>query len=461
MEVTSPTFPVEASATLRQHRPIRVASVASILSGTIGIAMTFDADLRATTNDAHSGAPLRRDQRTTTLPSTADVVVIGGGIVGTSTALALARAGLRPVIVELGDSLANLTTANASANVRADYASRAEVALINDGLAFYDDFAARTGLAVHDADIDFERHGGMFATTEPDGIVRLAALVERQRALGVVNASVLSGDDARRDHPWLAPTVTAAMMRPHDGWPSAVRATELMARASGAPICLETAVDDFIVQAGRLTGLRTSRGIISTGRAVVATGPFVATLIRGALPIRLVRRHRLTVGSHPAIPRGAPLTVDLDFGAYWRPQMDAAILAWPRDFSAGPPLSPVPIDPSFPDAILRDPDGVQRISPFWRTIAAELPLDGWDLAAGQFDVTPDNGPIIDELEDRRGIWINAGYSGQGLIASPAGAQLLADLITGTRHPADNPFRRSRFPADAALRSAGGSRPVRA
>lgn len=304
MLIASPTFPVEASATLREHPPNHAASVASILPGTIGIAMTFDADLRATTDDAHSGAPLRRDQRTTTLPPTADVVVIGGGIVGISTAFALARAGLRPIIVELGDSLANLTTANASANVRAEYASRAEVELINDGLAFYGDFPAQTGLAVHDADIDFELHGGMFATTEPDGTARLAALVERQRHLGVIGASVLSGDDARRDYPWLATEVTAAMIRPHDGWPSAIRATESMARASGATICLDTAVDDFIVQDGRLTGIRTSRGIISTGRAVVATGPFVATLIRALLPIRLVRRHRLTLGSHPAIPRG-------------------------------------------------------------------------------------------------------------------------------------------------------------
>ncbi len=122
----------------------------------------------------------------------------------------------------------------------------------------------------------------------------------------------------------------------------------------------------------------------------------------------------------------------------------------------------MPIDPSFPDSILRDPNGVQRISPFWRTAAAELPRDRWELAAGQFDVTPDNGPLIDELDDRRGVWINAGYSGQGLIASPAGAHLLADLITGARRADDNPFRLSRFPADApATPSLDVSRPVRA
>ncbi len=423
--------------------------------------MMFDDDHRATSNEATSGTRLRRDLRTTTLPRSADVVVIGGGIVGTATAFALARAGRRPVIIELGDSLANLTTANASANVRAEYASRAEVALINDSLDFYDDFVGRTGLPHDEADIDFDRHGGLFATTVPDGFQRLADLVERQRDLGVVDAFVLSGDDARRDHHWLSPAVTAAMVRPRDGWPSAVLATALMARASKATICLDTSVDDFIVQDGRLTGVQTSRGTISTEQAVVAIGPFVTTLIRTPLPIRLVRRHRLTVGGHPAIPRGAPLTVDLDCGAYWRPRHDGAILAWPRDLSNGPPLSPVPIDPSFPDSILRDPNGVERISPFWRTVAADMTRGDWELVAGQFDITPDNGPLIDELADRRGIWINAGYSGQGITASPAGSQLLADLMTGRRRQEDNPFRLSRFPAKpVTATSAGPGRPVR-
>ena len=408
--------------------------------------MTFDADREIELVNGRSRDPVRRDHLVTApLPRTAEVVVVGGGIVGTATALALARAGLRPVIVELGDSLANLTTANASANVRAEYASRAEVALINESLAFYQDFAGRTGLPADEAEIDFVRHGGLFATLAPDGLRRLEELVAAQRQLGVVDAFVLSGDEARRAHPWLAPQITAVMVRPQDGWLNAVRATELMARASGAVVCLDTAVDDFIVREGRLVAIRTSRGTIATGQAVIAAGPFVSTLVRTPLPIRLVRRHRLTLGDHPAIPRGAPLTVDLDSLAYWRPRPDGAVLAWPRDSSSGPPLAPVPVDPSFPDAVLRDLNGVQRVSPFWRTVVAELPRSEWHLAAGQFDITPDSGPLIDELPDRRGVWINAGYSGQGTIASPAGSRLLADLMT-SRHAADhNPFRLSRFP----------------
>lgn len=427
--------------------------------------MAFDAAPRRVDGAARDVGRLRRDfGATTSLPPSADVVIIGGGIVGTASALALAQRGLRPLIVERGESLANLTTANASANVRAEYASRAEVALTNDSLAFYQDFAARTGLSHDEVEIDFVRHGGLFATLAPNGVAHLHGLVDRQRELGVVDAQVISGDDARRDHPWLAPAVTAVMVRPQDGWLDAVQATERMARASGATICLDTAVDDFILRDGRLVGLRTSRGVIGTDRVVIATGPFIGTLVRTALPIRLYRRHRLALGHHPAIPQGAPLTVDLDQRAYWRPSHGGAVLAWPRDVSSGPPLSPVPVDPSFPESILRDPNGVQRVSPFWRTVAADLPRSGWELVAGQFDVTPDGGPIIDELPDRRGIWINGGYSGQGVTAAPAGSRLLAELMVGARLPEDNPFRLGRFP-DEPLPAGGGSstrlRPVRA
>lgn len=419
--------------------------------------MTFDAGQGRETPHPRPRDPVRRDHSVAALPATADVVVIGGGIVGSATALALAQAGLRPVIVELGDSLGNLTTANASANVRAAYANRDEVALVNDSRAFYEEFAARTGLPAGEADIDFVRHGGLFATLMPDGMQRLAVLVEAQRALGVVDAIVMSGDDARREHPWLAPAVTAVMVRPRDGWLSGVRATELMARASGAVVCLDTAVDDFILRDGRLVGLRTSRGTVATERAVIAAGPFVTTLVRTPLPVKLVRRHRLTVGDHPAIPLGAPLTVDLDDDAYWRPSHRGAVLAWPRDFSSGPPLSPVPVDPSFPDAVLRDPNGVQRVSPFWRTVAVDLPRLDPRLVAGQFDITPDGGPLIDELPDRRGVWINAGYSGQGTIASPAGSRLLAELMTGARPADQNPFRLSRFPSSTDPAGAGPAR----
>jgi sarcosine oxidase subunit beta len=383
-------------------------------------------------------------RRDAPLPKTAEVVVVGGGILGAATAFALRRAGIHPVIVELGDSLANLTTANASANVRLAYGSAAERQLVEDGLAFYADFANRTGLPAEDAAIGYVGQGGLFATLARDGLNHLGRVAEQQAALGVRDISVVAGDDLRKDAPWLAEGVVAGLLRPRDGWVNGVLATLGLVRASGATVCLDTGVLGFTIENEQLVAVRTNRGDISTRRAIIATGPFASRTAGVLLPVTLVRRHRLTVPAHPLIPRDAPVTIDVDRGSYWRPTSDGALIGWPRERTGGPALSPVPPDPSFPEVVLRDPDGVQRVSPFWRTVAADQGRGAGTLVAGQYDLTPDGAPLIGELADRRGIWINAGYSGQGVLGAPVGSQLLVDLLLGRRDANDNPFRLDRF-----------------
>ncbi len=399
------------------------------------------------TTDRDRATRWREVQRDSPLPRTAEVVVIGGGVLGAATALALRRAGIHPVILELGDALANLTTANASANVRLAYGSAAERQMVEDGLAFYADFASRTGLPPDDAAIGFVGHGGLFATIDPAGRARLDAIAAQQSAIGVPDIAVVGGDDLRREAPWLAPGIVAGLLRPHDGWVDGVRATIGMVRASGATVCLDTSVLGFTVEGDQLTGVRTSRGEVSTPRAVVATGPFAARTSGYPLPVTLVRRHRLSLPHHPLIPRGAPVTVDIDRGSYWRPTDDGALLGWPRERAGGPALSPVPPDPSFPEVILRDPDGVQRVAPFWRTVATDLGRGAGTLVAGQYDLTPDGAPLIDEIPGTSGLWVNAGYSGQGILGAPVGGQHLVDLMLGVRDRTTNPFRLDRFATD--------------
>ena len=378
------------------------------------------------------------------LPRTADVVVIGGGIVGAASAFWLARSGRRPVLLERAPALATATTAASAHCVRAQFAEPENVAMMRESLAIFADFPAVLGLPPAAADIGLRQQGYLFASTERDRIAVFAARVEQQHALGLDDVELLDGDEARRRFPWLAPDIVVATFRADDGWLDGCRAATLFARASGAPVHLGTEAVTIERAGDRVTGVRTNRGDVATETVVLATGPFAGELAGEPLPISLLRRHRVVIAPSPEIPQSAPLTIDADTGAHWRPHAGGALLAWGQPEPPSPPRSPVPPDPGFPDLVLRHPRGVGRLSPFWRELAERLPASAIDLAAGQYTMTPDHKPLIGPAAETAGLWLHTGYSGHGIMGSPSGGRLLADMIAGRVVDAANPFRPGRF-----------------
>lgn len=378
------------------------------------------------------------------LPRTADVVVIGGGIVGAASAFWLARAGLRPVLIERAAALATATTAASAHCVRAQFAEPENIAMMRESLAIITDFPGVLGLSPAEADIGFRQQGYLFASTNPSQLAPFAARVELQRSLGLDDVELIDGDETRRRYPWLAPEIVVATFRAGDGWLDGCRAAHLFARASGAALHLETRVLAIERVDGRVQGVRTNRGRVATDTVVLATGPFAAELAPEPLPISLLRRNRVIVAPCPMIPQDAPLTIDADSGAHWRPHHGGALLAWGQPEAPSPAASPVVPDPGFPDLVLRDPLGVGRLSPFWRDLAPTLPRSAVDLAAGQYTMTPDHKPLIGPASETIGLWLHTGYSGHGIMGSPSGARLLADLITQRLSPTENPFHPGRF-----------------
>lgn len=387
-------------------------------------------------------------------PATADVVVVGGGIVGAASAFWLAQAGRRPVIVERGTAVATATTAASAHCVRAQFDEPENVAMMRESLAIFADFAAVLGLPPAEADIGLRRQGYLFASTDPARAPAFAERVARQRALGLEDVELLDGEETRRRYPWLAPEIRVATFRGGDGWLDGCRAAALFARASGALVQLGTAVLAIERVGGRVVGIRTDRGRIATETVVLATGPFAAELAGEPLPISPLRRHRVIVAPTAGIPQEAPLVIDADTGAHWRPHHGGALLAWGRPEASSPAVFPVPLDPGFPDLVLRHADGVGRLAPFWRTLAPALPAGAIDLAAGQYTMTPDHKPLIGPAAETAGLWLHTGYSGHGIMGSPSGARLLADLVVGRAGTADNPFDPGRF-ATGVWRGAEG------
>jgi len=377
-------------------------------------------------------------------PATADLVIVGGGIVGAATAFFACRAGLRTIVLEKRSALATLTTARSLEAFRAQFEDPADVAMMRESISVFENFAEGVGVPGHA--ISLHQQGYLFVSREAEGPARVAVRVAGQKAAGLDDVECLTGEEARRRFPYLAPEVTAAAFRARDGWLASHEVTYGFAHGSGARFFVETEATGFETASGRLKGVLTSRGRVDAPRCVIAAGPFSARVAAKAgvtLPVSPVRRHRAGIKTHPLIPRDAPMTVDLESGAHWRPEGPGAYLGWSRALPEEPrePQDDVPADWRFPAIVLAEVAGV---SPFWEVVVEGLSKTNVTVEAGLYELTPDAKPIVGAGGGAEGLYVNTGYSGHGVMGSPAGGRLLVDLLLGRKREGENPYRLDRF-----------------
>ena len=378
-------------------------------------------------------------------PAAADLVIVGGGIVGAATAFFASRAGLDTIVLESRPGLATLNTTRSLEGVRAQFDDPDDIAMMRESLDVFERFGEAIGVPGYE--VSLRQQGYLFLTQDAAGAARMARRVAVQRAAGLDDVELLTGEEAGRRFPWLAGDVTAAAFRARDGWVASHEVTYGFAGAAArARFFLETAATRIQVSGGRVAGVETTRGPVATRAVVVAAGPFSLPILASvgiALPLVAVRRHRAGIRSHPLIPRDAPMTISLDTGAHFRPEGPGAYFGWSGAIAEepGPPLEDVPADWTFPALAL---DACARFAPFWSRIGDELTRDNVTVQAGQYDLTPDARPLIGPAGGVEGLHLHTGYSGHGVMGSPGGARLCVDVLTGRVPAARNPFRVSRF-----------------
>ena len=145
----------------------------------------------------------------------------------------------------------------------------------------------------------------------------------------------------------------------------------------------------------------------------------------------------------PQVPPAAPMTIEFETGAHWRPAGAGAHALWTAPAPAEPPLDDVPTSAAFAFGLL-DPDSdhaLARIVPFWKEVWASSRLQWW-LQAGQYTYTPDRRPLLGPTQIP-GLAVNTGYSGHGIMGSIGGSRRALDAITGRLKPGQNPFRPDR------------------
>ena len=385
---------------------------------------------------------------TSQIPKTADCVIIGGGILGAATAFYAARAGLKCVVLEKRPALCTLTTPASTGAFRAQFDNPEEISLVRESIAAFAHFADHVKLKNYD--IAVRQQGYLWLTTSTDGAARQKQIVEHQRGWGLDDVEYLSGDEARRRFPYLAPEVVSARFRQGDGWLDVKKLTMGFAQAAsnaGATFCVNTPATGFKISGGKIKAVETARGPIACDFSVIAAGPFsgaVAKLAGVELPLDLRIRQKLVMPEVPEVPPSAPMTIDEDTGAHWRPAGSGAYLLFTQhDSPTGPPLDDVPTSASFYFNLLepQSSSAVARISPYWRKVW-ERNTDLWFLMAGQYTYTPDHRPFLGPTPVG-GLFVNCGYSGHGIMGGTGGSRLVADTITGKLASDKNPFRLDR------------------
>src|SRR5438067_6354749 len=354
--------------------------------------------------------------------TTADVVIIGGGIVGSSIAYHLTEAGCTNVLViEREAHQGQGSTGKSMGGVRAQFATPVNIQMSLYSINFFANFDEVIG---HPA--DYRPHGYLFVATSQRHLDYLKANHERQQALGLTNVEFVSREDIIRTVPQLRDDdIVGGTFCPTDGFVdphSVMMGFMLRARERGARLWLDTAVTGIEVEHDRVTGVVTSRGRVATGAVVNAAGAWAAEVARMAgveLPVEPLRRQLVPTEPFEDLPARFPMVIDMSTGFHFRREGLRILLAW-NDPDETPGFK-TDFDPSFVEKILTR--AAARVP-----CLAEAEVNPQRAWAGLYEMTPDHHAIIGEAPALRGLFFANGFSGHGVMHSPATGRIISELI---------------------------------
>jgi len=361
----------------------------------------------------------------TGLPDHATVVVVGGGVIGASTAYHLSEAGVPGVLLLDRGPLGGGSTGKAAGGVRAMFSDEVNVRLGKRSLEAFACFGDRPG-----QEIDLRRVGYLFLLERPDHVRAMAEAVELQNALGVPSR-MIGVEEAKRLSPMISTQgLVAAAWSPTDGHctpESVVLGYATGARRHGATLVPNCPVSDLVVADGKITAVVTPQGTVTTDIVVCAAGAWsqqVAALAGVDLPVTPLRR-QIVVTEPLRVPAQLPMTIDFTTTFYFHQEGRGLLLG----------MSDPDETPGFhlersEDWLPRLGDAVSRRAPSLTDVGLR---SGW---AGLYEMTPDHNALIGEAEQASRFLYATGFSGHGFLMGPAVGEVMRDLVLRREPPVD-------------------------
>ncbi|MHB1225002.1 MAG: NAD(P)/FAD-dependent oxidoreductase [Gemmatimonadaceae bacterium] len=383
---------------------------------------------------------------------TADVVVVGAGVIGASVAYHLAARGCRRVvIVERAERPGSGSTGRATGGFRGQFATAANVALSIIARDALRRFPEELG-----TDSGYRGCGYLFVATAESQLTALRAAQAVQHAGGLSEAVMLSADDVARLNPAIDTGigVVGGVYCPTDGFlrPLAMLQGYLDgARRLGATLLTGTTVRALRRAAdGGVSVVETDRGAIATGAVVNAAGPWaagLAALAGGTIPVTPLHRQVACVAGASPLPESMPMTIFVEDGFHLRVRDGRVLLLAP-----GPTPSPSCVVAEPTAALDRSwLDGVRS-----RARRRLLPLrtarvDRAACWAGYYEMSPDGHALLGPAPGVPNMILANGSSGHGVMHSPALGRLVAELVLDGAITSmdDRPLRPDRFARAAA------------
>jgi sarcosine oxidase subunit beta len=355
--------------------------------------------------------------RSTELPTSAAVVIIGGGVMGLSCAYHLARAGVSDVVLLERNLLGTGSTGLSAGGVRTQFSDRVNIEISARSMETFRDFPNR-----FDQEIDFHDVGYLFLLSTSDSVNEFEKGVALQNELGLPNR-IISVTEAKRLSPMIETDgLLAAAFSPTDGHcapDSVVLGYATAARRIGARLFTRTEVTGIEVRNNEVEAVDTSCGRIRTQTVICTAGAWsqqVGAWVGINLPVSPLRRQIMVTEPIPNLDPATPFTIDFETTFYFHGS-GPSILFGMSDPDERPGFTTDIADAWLP----RLGDAIGRRAPFLSSVGIAT---GW---AGLYEVTPDNNALIGEVEGVSRFLYATGFSGHGFLMGPAIGEIVRDI----------------------------------